>query len=290
MGIVFADNQYGKVECRLLRVDRNVDGVSGRNAIKDITVTTTLAGDFDATHLHGDNTGLLPTDSHKNAVHAFAKDGIGQIEDFGLRLARYFVDTIDTVKRARIRLEEHHWDRVNDHAFARAGRETRTATITYDGTTAWAVSGLRDLALFQSAGSQFHSFLADEYTLLGETGDRTYATLVTANWRHQHFEEGYDWAGSYRKAADCLIDTFCTIKSHSTQQVLHTMGHTLLTACPTLAEVRLHMPNLHHLHIDLTPFGKENHEEVLYPSDRPYGLMEGTLLRDDAPHPGLAWW
>ncbi|MFI8343931.1 hypothetical protein ACIF8W_28220 [Streptomyces sp. NPDC085639] len=135
-----------------------------------------------------------------------------------------------------------------------------------------------------------HGFLADQYTLLGETGDRTYATLVTARWRHTRIEDGYDWAGSYRQAADSLIDTFCTIKSHSTQQVLHTMGHTLLTTSPTLAEVRLHMPNLHHLHIDLTPFGKENHEEVLYPSDRPYGLMEGTLLRDDYPDPGLAWW
>ena len=50
------------------------------------------------------------------------------------------------------------------------------------------------------------------------------------------------------------------------------------------------MPNLHHLHIDLTPFGMDNEEEVLYPSDRPFGLMEATILRDDAPDPGLAWW
>ncbi|MGW2613115.1 factor-independent urate hydroxylase [Streptomyces mirabilis] len=290
MGITFGDNQYGKVECRLVRVDRDVDGTPGRNSIKDITVTTTLAGDFDATHLHGDNSGLLPTDSHKNAAYAFAKDGIGELEDFGLRLARYFVDSIDTVKRARIQLHEHHWDRVNDHAFVRSGRETRTATITYNGTTAWAVSGIRGLALFQSAGSQFHGFLQDEYTLLGETHDRTYATLVQASWRHNHVPDSHDWTTAYQQARDSLIDTFCTIRSHSTQQVLYTMGHTLLTTCPALAEVRLHMPNLHHLHIDLSPFGMDNHEEVLYPSDRPYGLMEGTIQRDNAPDPGLAWW
>jgi urate oxidase len=28
---------------------------------------------------------------------------------------------------------------------------------------------------------------------------------------------------------------------------------------------------------------------VLYASDRPYGLIEGTILRDDAPDAGLAW-
>ncbi|MGW7064770.1 factor-independent urate hydroxylase [Streptomyces sp. NPDC054904] len=290
MAIVFGDNQYGKVDCRLLRVDRGVEGVPGRNAITDITVTTTLAGDFTATHLHGDNTGLLPTDSHKNTVHAYAKDGIGEIEDFALRLARHFVDDIAGVHRARIRIAQYWWDRVNDHAFVRSGRETRTASVTYDGQRAWAVSGVSDLALFQSAGSQFDGFLQDEYTVLGETRDRTYATLIEAHWRHRDFAEGRDWTGSYRAARDSLIDTFCTITSRSTQQVLYTMGRDLLQAQPDLAEVRLHMPNLHHLHIDLSPFGLDNVEEVLYPSDRPYGLMEATVLHDDAPDPGLAWW
>jgi urate oxidase len=290
MAIVFGDNQYGKVECRLVRVDRDIEGTPGRNAIKDITVTTTLAGDFDATHLRGDNTGLLPTDSHKNTVHAFAKAGIGEIEDLGARLARHFVHSVDNVHRARITLAEHQWERVNEHAFVRSGREVRTATITYDGETAWAVSGLRDLALFQSAGSQFHGFLQDEYTLLGEARDRTYATLVEAYWRHQSVPEGHDWTASYEQARDSLIDTFCTIRSQSTQQVLHTMGRTVLEVCPSLVEIRLHMPNLHHLHIDLSPYGLENEEEVLYPSDRPFGLMEGTILRDDGPDAGLAWW
>jgi urate oxidase len=290
MSIVFGDNQYGKVDCRLVRVDRDVDGRLGRNALTDITVTTTLAGDFDDTHLRGDNRTLLPTDSHKNAVYAMAKDGIGQIEDFGLRLARYFVETAPTVHRARIKLQEHRWDRVNDGAFIRAGQDIRTATVTFDGRTAWAVSGLTGLALFQSRGSQFQTYFKDRYTTLGETKDRTYATLVTADWRHERFGEGNDWAGLHRQARASLIDTFTTISSHSTQQVLYSMGHRVLEACPTLVEIRLNMPNLHHLHIDLTPFGLENEEEVLFPADRPYGLMEGTILRDNAPDPGVAWW
>lgn len=98
------------------------------------------------------------------------------------------------------------------------------------------------------------------HTTLPPTKDWTHATLVTADWRHERFVEGDDWAGLYQKARASLIETFLTIKSQSTQQVLYTMGHRLL-----------------------------NEEEVLYPSDRPYGLMEGTILRDDAPEPGLAW-
>ena len=48
--------------------------------------------------MRGDNRNLLPIDSHRSAVFAFAKSGIGQIEDFGLRLARYFVDSFPTVR------------------------------------------------------------------------------------------------------------------------------------------------------------------------------------------------
>ena len=35
--------------------------------------------------------------------------------------------------------------------------------------------------------------------------------------------------------------------------------------------------------------GLTNDNEVFYASDRPYGLIEGTVTRDDAPEPGFAW-
>jgi urate oxidase len=39
----------------------------------------------------------------------------------------------------------------------------------------------------------------------------------------------------------------------------------------------------------MSPFGLVNAGEVFYASDRPYGLIEGTITRDDAPPPGQAW-
>jgi urate oxidase len=49
------------------------------------------------------------------------------------------------------------------------------------------------------------------------------------------------------------------------------------------------MPNKHHFLVDLSPFGLSNDREIYFAADRPYGLIEGTVLRDDAPEPGSAW-
>jgi urate oxidase len=74
MAVLLGDNQYGKAETRLVRIDR----AGERHRITDLSVTTTLAGDLVATHTSGDNAGVLPTDSQKNAVFAFARDGVGE--------------------------------------------------------------------------------------------------------------------------------------------------------------------------------------------------------------------
>ena len=61
------------------------------------------------------------------------------------------------------------------------------------------------------------------------------------------------------------------------------MGSAVLAAGPEIAEIRLALPNKHHYLVDLSPFGLENENEVFIAGDRPYGLIEGTVTRDDAP-------
>src|SRR5690606_12613986 len=124
-----------------------------------------------------------PTDSQKNTVFAFAKEfGVGEIEDFGLRLARHFVSSQAAIHRARIHIEQHFWQRIEldgqpaPHSFQRAGGETRTATVTVDGDRAWVVSGLTGLVLLNSTDSEFWGFPKDAYTTLAETHDRILAT------------------------------------------------------------------------------------------------------------------
>jgi urate oxidase len=67
------------------------------------------------------------------------------------------------------------------------------------------------------------------------------------------------------------------------------MGEAVLKGRPEVVEMRLTMPNRHHFVVDLSPFGLANENEVFYASDRPYGLIEGTVTRDDAPDAGHAW-
>ena len=86
-----------------------------------------------------------------------------------------------------------------------------------------------------------------------------------------------------------MLEAFAATHSLSLQQTLYAMGRTVLEQLPGIAEVRLALPNKHHFTVALSPFGLVNDNEVLLATDRPYGLIEGTVLRDDAPPPGLAW-
>ena len=65
-------NRYGKAEIRVVRVGRGA-GPDGSDVIRDWNVSTSLSGDLDDTHLTGDNSKVLPTDSQKNRVYALAK-------------------------------------------------------------------------------------------------------------------------------------------------------------------------------------------------------------------------
>jgi urate oxidase len=286
MAIVLGPNQYGKAENRLVTVSRN----GSVHTIKDLTVSTSLRGDLADTHLTGDNAKVLATDTQKNTVYAFAKQApVGEIEDFALRLGRHFVSSQEAITGARVLIDEHAWERIDghDHSFVQGSNEKRTTAVTIEGSQAWVVSGVRDLVVLKSTGSEFHGYPKDPYTTLKETSDRILATSVTARWRYASTDA--DWAKSFAEIRSIMLKTFADKHSLSLQQTLYAMGEAVLHARPEVAEVRLSMPNKHHFLVDLSAFGLENDNEVFYAADRPYGLIEGSILRDDAPDAGLAW-
>lgn len=281
MGIVLGTNQYGKAENRVVRIHRETD----RHEIRDVTVSTALRGDFTAAHRHGDQSDILPTDTQKNTCYAFAKShGLGEIEDYALALARHFVDDVAPVRGARIAVDEFAWERVpvggtgHDHAFVRSGSEVRTTVVTVDDDGAQVVSGLRDLVLLKSTGSEFAGFLVDGYTTLAPTHDRIMSTSLEATWTYTGTEVSWDktWADVRR----ILLERFACVHSLALQQTLWEMGKAVLEEHPEIAEVSLSAPNRHHFVVDLAPFGLENRNEVFYAADRPYGLIEATVGRD----------
>jgi len=292
MAIIMGDNQYGKAENRVVRIYRD----SARHEIVDLNVSTSLRGPFDAAHTHGDNSLLLTTDAQKNTAFAFAKShGIGSgIEEYGLALARHFVMDVGPVTGARIEIEQYAWQRAvvdgveHDHTWLRSGQEVRTAAITVDATGQYVIGGLKNLVLLKSTGSEFHHFLEDEYTTLEPTEDRVMATSLDAKWR---FGEtvGVDYEAVYPIIKRELVKQFATLHSLGLQQTLFHMGTAALEAVPELVEIRLSAPNKHHFVVDLSPFGLENPGEVFIAADRPYGLIQATVIRDDAPPAGDAW-
>ena len=285
MAGVLGPNSYGKAEVRLVRVGRESEG----HTLIDLNVSVALAGDLADTHETGDNRAVLPTDTQKNTVYAFAREhGVGAIEEFGLRLARHFVASQPTIHRARVSIEEYGWRRLGPHSFYRTGQGVRTAVVTADASSAWVVSGLSDLVLMNTTDSEFHGFIRDRYTTLAEAQDRVLATAVSATWRHADASTS-DWNASFLAARKALVEAFVSTYSLSLQQTLAVMGRAVLAERDEIVEVRLSLPNRHHFLVDLTPFGLDNPGEVFYAADRPYGLIEGTILREDAPPPGPAW-
>ncbi|MCW2729307.1 MAG: urate oxidase, partial [Mycobacterium sp.] len=79
------------------------------------------------------------------------------------------------------------------------------------------------------------------------------------------------------------------VQSLALQQTLFEMGKAVLETYAFIAEVRLSAPNKHHFVYDLSPFGLDNDKEVFNADDRPYGLIQATVTRDDAPAAGAAW-
>jgi urate oxidase len=297
MTVVLGPNRYGKAETRLVRVVR--DGAV--HHLKDVTVGSALSGDMEDVHLTGDNAAVLTTDAQKNTVYALArKHGVAEVEDFAILLARHYVESQPTVHHARVEIEEYFWDRIpvaddsapgmegKQHSFVRSGRETRTCVVHHDtdGTTT-VVSGLKDLVVLNSTDSEFYGYIEDEYTTLPPTKDRILATAVTARWRH--LSETSPYGESYAEVRRGLLGAFAETYSLSLQQTLYAMGERVLNTREELCEVRLAMPNKHHFLVDLTPFGLDNPNEVFHAADRPYGLIEGAVLRDDAPDARFAW-
>lgn len=287
--IVLGVNQYGKAEVRVVKVTRDTP----RHEIDDLNVTSQLRGDFAAAHLEGDNAHVVPTDTQKNTIFAFARDGIGSPEAFLLRLADHFTGSFDWVTGGRWEAERYAWQRIvaqgseHDHAFVRSGQEVRTAVVVADGDDRHVIAGLRDLTVLKTTASGFEGYPKDRYTTLPETRDRILATDVAARWRYSRV--GVDYDALYASVRALLLEAFAERYSAALQATLFDMGRRVLEEHPEIAEIRFSMPNNHHFVVDLSPFGLDNPNEVFFAADRPYGLIEASVEREGVPSPAAAW-
>jgi len=177
-----------------------------------------------------------------------------------------------------VTIDDDAW--IGDHCMA---AEAVPGILVTNRKTAISNPRLKDLTVMNTTDSEFWGYVKDKYTTLPETHDRVLATRVSGRWR-------FNWAGdeaampvweeSYAQVGGHLLTAFAETYSLSLQQSLYGMGARVIERCEEIDEVRLSLPNQHHFLVDLKPFGLKNDNEVYFAADRPYGLIEATVLRD----------
>ncbi len=170
--------RYEKAQVRALKILR--DGLM--HTIREIEVSALLAGDFETSYTAGENTKVVPTDTIKNTVNAFAKQHLADdVERFAVMLGEHFVRRYEQVAQATIEITERSWDRLasggkpHPHAFEAASNARRYARAICTADSSEVAAGIRDMVILKSTGSGFEEFPKCEYTTLPETADRILA-------------------------------------------------------------------------------------------------------------------
>jgi urate oxidase len=264
---------WGKSEIRVSKVDRG----DPEHGFSDVTVQVLLGNDGESTHLVGDNTSVLPTDTMRNTVYGMAQEHLGpDLEGFATRIAERFVSREDVI-RARVAVAEKRWQRLTGTGFLGGGSERRTARVSVgEGDDAtWA--GIEGLVVLKTSGSAFSGFPRDEYTILPDAEDRLLATSVSAEWRYA--APPGDTAQAWSSAREAMVASFFAETSLSLQHQGWMMAAAALDAVPEIASLRLRLPNQHHLGFDLARFGIDDRGVVFQPVTEPYGDISLTVER-----------
>ncbi|KAI1502325.1 uricase [Biscogniauxia marginata] len=292
---ILSSARYGKDNVRVYKVHR--DEATGTHTVTEMTVCCLLEGKIDVSYTEADNSVVVATDSMKNTIYIKAKEHpVNPPELFASILGQHFLDQYAHIDVANINIAVKRWTRMvidgkeHPHSFYRDGEETRNveARITRSGLEVR--SGIAGLTVLKSTGSQFHGFVRDEYTTLGETWDRILSTDVDATWKWKTFpnlQAVRDSVGIFDKAwVDARAITmklFAEEDSPSVQATMYKMSEKILEAAPETESVTYALPNKHYFEIDLSwhkglkNTGKD--AEVYAPQSGPNGLIKCEVSR-----------
>jgi len=281
--IKLAENRYGKHRVRVVRVKRD----RPVHSFEEWSVEVLLTGNFLDCFEAGDNARIMATDSMKNTVYSLAKDTTATtIEGFALELTDYLVKTNPQIDSASANITGVPWNHLTvdgasaPSAFIKEGSEVQTASVhRARGTGPSVTAGLENLVIMKTANSGFEGFLRDVHTTLPETADRLFGTAVQAQWTYAADE--IDFTAARKATRDALLKAFAEHDSKSVQHTLYAMGKAALESTSAINAITLTMPNKHCLLVDLSKFGKTNHNEIFVPTEEPYGYIEATIRRED---------
>jgi len=279
--ITLAENRYGKSRVRIVRVKRRPD----RHDFCEWTVEILLEGDFGSCFADGDNSKILPTDTMKNTVYSLARTSSAEcMEQFGKELIAFLLDRNPQVSAARVTLSEKTWEHLHTGGkshpttFVQSSTECQTAEVATTRNGIPSVrSGLENLVILKTAGSEFVGFIKDSLTTLPEATDRLFGTAVRALWTYA--SPSAPFVALRSKTREILLSVFAAHTSKSVQHTLYAMGETVLENVREIVDIELTMPNKHCLLVDLSRFGQDNPNEIFMPIDEPHGYIEARIRR-----------
>lgn len=283
MSGILTHNSYGKRSVRVSKIKRPRKGPasSERHEFIEASVDVLLEGEFEAAYTAGDNRSLVATDTCKNTVYVVAKDDAFEtIESYGLALATHFIKQYEHVGKATIRVEETLWRRLMDshHCFIGGGSERPTVTVVAERDKKPIITaGFTGLQIAKTTESGFSDFHNDEYRTLADTNDRIFATELSAEWVYD--ADFTSFAAARETLRSALLAKFIDHFSRSVQETLYLMGQSALAAVPQVQEIRLAMPNKHHLLANLAPFKRTNENEIFVATSEPFGYITGVVKR-----------
>jgi len=279
--ITLGENQYGKSRVRVMKVHRH----PGRHELHDWTVELLLQGDFQSCFIDGDNSKILPTDTMKNTVYSLARSSSSAcMEEFGKEIVAFLLKNNPQVTVARASISENNWDHLNTHGsphpttFVQSSAECQTTEVVAKRSEQMEVrSGLDNLVILKTAGSEFVGYIKDSLTTLPESTDRLFGTAVKAQWTYS--SPSLPFAALRTKIRQTLLTVFAAHQSKSVQHTLYAMGEKVLADVPEISGIELIMPNKHCLLVDLSRFGQDNPNELFVPIDEPHGYIEARIYR-----------
>ena len=288
--------RYGKDNIRVYKVHR--DEATQTQTVVEMTVCVLLEGEIETSYTEADNSVVVATDTMKQTTYIMAKQNpVTPPELFAAILGTHFVETYKHIKTANISIIQHRWTRMtvdgkpHPHSFYRDGNEKRLVEArAHQGKGIEIRSGISDLLVLKSTGSEFHHFYKNDFTLLQDTYDRILSTSVDAGWKWKTFSgmdevkkevDKFDVAWS--KAREITFRLFALESSPSVQNTMYKMCGEILAAEPLVEAVDYSLPNKHYFEIDLSwHHGLKNtgkDAEVYAPQSDPNGLIKCTVTR-----------
>ncbi|XP_022746727.1 uricase-2 isozyme 2 [Durio zibethinus] len=294
------EQRHGKAKVRVGRVWRSKDG--RRHFMVEWKVNISLLSNCVAAYVRDDNSDIVATDTMKNTVYVKAKECSEPLsaEEFAIILGKHFTSFYPQVFTAIVKVVEKPWERVSvngqphEHGFKLGSDKHVVEAIVQKSGILQLTSSIEGLALLKTTKSGFEGFIRDKYTALPETRERMLATEVTASWRYSYEsvssipQNPLYFNDRHLNVRQVLADTFFGppeggVYSASVQSTLFQMAKAVLSRFTDISSVKLKMPNIHFLPVNLSSEDNGNivkfNDDVYHPTDEPHGSIEASLSR-----------